>query len=572
MKTKKIFRKIFRKVKNNTLKKQKDIHILIPKQVKNKNIGYYISKILLENGIDTFFGVPSDLNMPFLDAVGPYLKFVACRNELNASYVSEGFARTKRFSLLVVGGMVGSFSAINGFSNGISERNPILMIAGGNNFNDENEGKLSHHTLYKDNNDQMITYNCFVTLCGQENTFKIENNDSLNSQNISNLFTNISNSLSNFNSVFLQIPVNSQKHNANLEDFTGIVSNKFNSEIQSYEQYTLYSIISKWSNELFSSDFEKIKSLKPVFLIGSEYNKYLKYIDVADERFYKLMEDINAAIFYTIDAKGILDEYNKNVIGYYWGGVTEDDKLEYFRQSKGLFYIGVDLSDYTSAGYSALFKPDYTYNCRNISTKNLFNKKLANHYHLNETSRYISKLITKNITPTTDIFVETGSSWFYGSQVKLPKGARYNISIRYGSIGWCFPASIGNSFANPDRKTLCITGDGALQCVIQEISTAATYDINLTVVIINNNMYQIENVLDKEEYNTLPEYNYEKLAKSICCKDVVKCNINSFEKAINHSMGKKGFSIIILKISENDIDSLMQNWAILVSNYTTHYI
>jgi TPP-dependent 2-oxoacid decarboxylase len=564
---------LIKRKRNNTSKKQKEINnLVIPKQVKNKNIGYYISKVLLANGIDTFFGVPSDLNMPFLDAVGPYLKFVACRNELNASYASEGFARTKRFSLLVVGGMVGSFSAINGFSNGISERNPILMIAGGNNFNDDNEGKLSHHTLFKDNNDQMVTYNCFVTLCGQDNAFKIENNDSINSQNMTNLFTNISNSLSNFNSVFLQIPVNSQKYNANLEDFTGIVSKKFNSEIQTYEQYTLYSIISKWLNELFESDFEKIRGLKPVFLIGAAYKQYLKYIELADERFYNLMEHIDAAVFYTIDAKGILDEDNKNVIGYYWGGITEDDKLEYFKQSKALFYLGVDLSDYTSAGYSALFKPDYTYNCKNISTKNVFNKKLANRYHFNETSKCISKIITNNMTNNTDLFVETGSSWFYGSQVKLPKGSRYNISIKYGSIGWCLPASIGNAFANPNRKTICLTGDGALQCVIQEISTAATHNVNLTVIIINNNMYQIENVLDKEDYNELPEYDYEKLAKSICCKDVVKCNIHSFEKSLHQSVSKKGFSIVVLKISENDIDSLMRNWASLVSNYTTHYI
>jgi TPP-dependent 2-oxoacid decarboxylase len=567
MKTRKIL------VKNKKTKKQKKMYIqTISAQVKNKNIGYFISKMLLENGIDTFFGVPSDLNMPFLDAVKPYIKFIPFRNELNASYASEGFARTKRFSLLVVGGMVGSFSAINGFSNGISEKNPILMIAGGNNFNDENEGKLSHHTLFKDNNDQMATYKCFLALGGQENTFNIENNDSLNTPNMINLFNNISTSLVAFNSVFLQIPVNSQKHNTNLEDFTDIVSNKFKCEIQTYEQYTLYTIITKWLNELFQSDFEKIKDLKPVFLIGSEYKQYLKYIEIADERFYKLMEHINASIFYTIDAKGILDESNKNVIGYYWGGITEDKKLDYFRQSKALFYIGVELSDYTSSGYSALFKPHYTFNCKNISTKNTFNKKLANKYYFNKTSINISKIISNNMTLNTDLFVETGSSWFYGSQVKLPKGARYNISIRYGSIGWCFPASIGNAFANPHRKTICLTGDGALQCVIQEISTAATYNVNLTVILINNNVYQIENVLDKEDYNKLPEYDYEKLAKSICCKDVVNCDINSFEKALKKSVSKKGFSIVVLKISKNDIDNLMNNWASLVSNYTTHCI
>lgn len=157
------------------------------------------------------------------------------------------------------------------------------------------------------------------------------------------------------------------------------------------------------------------------------------------------MEQINAYVFYTIDAKGILDESNKNVVGYYWGGITEEYKLDYFKQSKALFYIGVDLSDYTSAGYSALFKPHYTYNCKNISVKNTFNLKLKNRLTFNDTSKKISKILTNNITCSTDLFIETGSSWFYGSQIKLPKGSRYNISMNYGSIGWCFPASIGNA-------------------------------------------------------------------------------------------------------------------------------
>lgn len=84
-------------------------------------------------------------------------------------------------------------------------------------------------------------------------------------------------------------------------------------------------------------------------------------------------------------------------------------------------------------------------------------------------------------------------------------------------------------------------------------------------------MYQIENVLDKEKYNNLPVYDYEEIAKSMGCNDVVTCNTNSLNQELSRIMNKKGFSLIILKISENDIDSLMKNWALLVSKYTTHY-
>jgi TPP-dependent 2-oxoacid decarboxylase len=46
-------------------------------------------------------------------------------------------------------------------------------------------------------------------------------------------------------------------------------------------------------------------------------------------------------------------------------------------------------------------------------------------------STTISSAITNILDSNTDIFVETGSSWFYGAKLKLPKGCRFNISMKY---------------------------------------------------------------------------------------------------------------------------------------------
>jgi TPP-dependent 2-oxoacid decarboxylase len=155
--------------------------------------------------------------------------------------------------------------------------------------------------------------------------------------------------------------------------------------------------------------------------------------------------------------------------------------------------------------------------------------------------------------------------------MKLPSKCRYNISIKYGSIGWCFPSSIGNAFANPSRKTICLTGDGAFQCVLQELATAQTYNVNLTLILINNNVYQIENVLDGRKYNNLPDIDYEAMAKAMNCKSVTTCTINNFKTTLNKYNALQGFNMIVLKISDLAIDDLMKKWAQLVSQYTTHY-
>jgi TPP-dependent 2-oxoacid decarboxylase len=97
--------------------------------------------------------------------------------------------------------------------------------------------------------------------------------------------------------------------------------------------------VNEWIKNNYIDDRSKLSKLKPVFLFGSAYNHYSKFISLVDENFYNLMDSINASLFFTMDAKGILDETKKNVIGYYWGGVTEEYKLKYFENSEAIVSI-----------------------------------------------------------------------------------------------------------------------------------------------------------------------------------------------------------------------------------------
>ena len=99
-------------LKNKSRKKK----ITLFKQINSTNIslGELLSKILLKNNINLFFGVPSDLNMPIIDdMLKEPVKFIGCRNELNSSYMTEGFARTKSFGFCVVGVGIGDTNALS---------------------------------------------------------------------------------------------------------------------------------------------------------------------------------------------------------------------------------------------------------------------------------------------------------------------------------------------------------------------------------------------------------------------------------------------------------------------------
>jgi acetolactate synthase I/II/III large subunit len=56
-----------------------------------------------------------------------------------------------------------------------------------------------------------------------------------------------------------------------------------------------------------------------------------------------------------------------------------------------------------------------------------------------------------------------------------------------GTMGYGFPAAIGAKLAAPDKKVICITGDGSFQMNIQELATAVYNKIDIFIALINNN-------------------------------------------------------------------------------------
>jgi len=60
-----------------------------------------------------------------------------------------------------------------------------------------------------------------------------------------------------------------------------------------------------------------------------------------------------------------------------------------------------------------------------------------------------------------------------------------------GSIGYGMPAAIGAAVACPDRKVMCLTGDGSAMYTVQSLWTMAREKLDITVLIFANRSYQI---------------------------------------------------------------------------------
>jgi len=55
-----------------------------------------------------------------------------------------------------------------------------------------------------------------------------------------------------------------------------------------------------------------------------------------------------------------------------------------------------------------------------------------------------------------------------------------------GTMGYGFPASIGAKLGCPEKRVICISGDGSFQMNQQEIATAVNNNLAITVIIMNN--------------------------------------------------------------------------------------
>ena len=60
-----------------------------------------------------------------------------------------------------------------------------------------------------------------------------------------------------------------------------------------------------------------------------------------------------------------------------------------------------------------------------------------------------------------------------------------------GSIGYSPPVATGAAVACPDRKVICLTGDGSAMYTIQALWTQARENLDVLTVIFNNRAYQI---------------------------------------------------------------------------------
>ncbi|MFM9082337.1 MAG: acetolactate synthase large subunit, partial [Actinomycetota bacterium] len=106
----------------------------------------------------------------------------------------------------------------------------------------------------------------------------------------------------------------------------------------------------------------------------------------------------------------------------------------------------------------------------------------------------IGRAIARHL-PEGAIIADEGGTSGGGAQVSLATCVPHDqISLTGGSIGQGLPVATGAAVAAPDRKVVCLHGDGGAMYTVQALWTQARERLDVTTVIFANRSYAILNI------------------------------------------------------------------------------
>jgi len=157
--------------------------------------------------------------------------------------------------------------------------------------------------------------------------------------------------------------------------------------------------------------------------------------------------------------------------------------------------------------------------------------------------------LNRNIPENAVIAVDVGNNTYSFGRYFECKNQSVLMSGYLGSIGFGYPAAIGAWCAEPDRPTICITGDGGFGQYMAELTTAVKYNMNITHILVNNSQL---GKISKEQRNaefevwetSLQNPNFSKFAKNCGAFGIRVTDKAELDEAVQKALSHSGPSLV----------------------------
>jgi indolepyruvate decarboxylase len=486
----------------------------------------YVLRRLHEIGVTDVFGVPGDYAFAVNDAIcnDPGMNWIGCCNELNAAYATEGYARIRGAGALCTTYGVGELSAINGVAGAYAEHLPVFHLVGAPNVTIQESRALMHHTLGNGEYD-LFRRMSEPVVCAH--AVMTPQNVAYETERL------IAEALYHLRPVYMAFPADLASAPI-AGEARPIAPPPSDADALDHVAEVIVEMLAR---------ARKACVLPGVLIARAGLQPALhELIDASGLPFATMFMD-----------KSVLDETHPSYVGMYDGALMQPEVRAFVEEADAVLAIGTLMTDFNTGAFTSRLDPAKTISVGQhrvrAGEKTFFNvelgdllKSLTARLSRREWPKIAAKTLGKATGEGEDridaaalyprlagflrendiLIAETGTASMGLGFARMPSGANFYNQTLWGSIGWATPAAFGAAVAARERRVVLLTGDGAHQFTVQEISQFARYGLKPVVFVINNSGYLIERLLCREPeiaYNEIAPWRYSLLPSAFGCGD-----------------------------------------------------
>lgn len=448
-------------------------------------------------GIRHVFVLPAAFIEPLCRSLSDQSKIepvVVC-HEMAAGYMADGYARVTRIpGVVIVGGGPAAHYLLPALSNARLENVPILALTGGGPSNDQNGPHFQN-------------IGCLGTRDHEVFSASIDHSQKvLNASDLPDAWQASLRTLSDNKPAHLILPIDIQGERM-LGSHPTLASISRKPKLSDETQAEIETLILRF-----------LSSNSPLVVLGHRLAR-----SCSDALLKRLSDRIKIPIVTTLEGIGLVASKHPWLIGHLGFGEKPATRALLSKQYDHILMIGAGPGQRDDVDWEALtsepgiiisriddacvraegtFRPQPDIRVHDLSQAMKHVLDVLSETNAAPRSRpkqpitancrlerYL-QIIQRYLRENTHLFVDAGLHRISAARVWSSNGnLDVHSSAENAPMGWAICAAIGAKFAKPYSDVVCLTGDGSMRMMGQEIATAAKYDQKILYLVVNNGEY-----------------------------------------------------------------------------------
>lgn len=491
-------------------------HCDLLRRMPSVTVAEYLARRLHDAGVRHLFGVPGDFTLVLNEALAAtgLLEWVGTAGELGAGYAADGYARQRGLAALVTTYGVGELSALGAIAGAYAEQVPILAITGAPATTSAATGAPLHHTLADGDFGHFERAYREVTVAAEVLTA-----DGARAQ-IDRVLHMVRTRL---RPGYLSVPVDVVDAPIDLPAAAAPVPADADGGA---DLAAFTTAVRRLLAERGVTGVDR-----PVVVAGHLVRRLR-----AEPALRALAEAGGLPVVTLVSAKGALDEDHPAHRGVYLGALGDPAARAVVDSAPAVITIGALWSDVVAGLFTHRAEPEATV-ALDLASATVAGEVFdgvgieegiaALAAVLAETApplgpvvrpvvpvvngaagsdagppatspltqaelwRTLERRLPSRCTVVTDI----GTAFWGMAGITFPPDTVHLAQPLWSAIGYALPATLGAGLADPHRRPILITGEGAAMMTVQELGTLAARVPGAIVVVIDNGGYTIERLL-----------------------------------------------------------------------------